>query len=57
MDDHPEDKSTIERIALGRSRNMLDFAYRVFLETEVNLNGTHQVTLDEIVEPETSKLE
>ena len=36
MDDHPEDKNTIERIATGRSREVLDSAYEDYLKKMVN---------------------
>ena len=54
MSDHPEDIGTIQRIAMGRSRSLLNLAYQVYLKQGVNSNGTQTADLEESAKHDTN---
>ena len=45
MHDHPEEEDTIQRIAMGRARNVLDMVYQAYLI--LGFNSTQMVDLGE----------
>ena len=56
MSDHPEEIATIQRISMGRSREVLELVYKVYMNQEVASNGTRTATLGGNAGLETNEL-